>query len=64
MLQDSKLFQKRIEDYSIFEKVHELKHYLNQQNRGLLMRTNEETDMEQIFVDLLRSEKAANLYNL
>jgi len=28
------------------------------------MRTNEETDMEQIFIDLLRSEKAASLYNL
>ena len=50
---DSKLFQKRIENYSIVESISALKKYVSESNRSILMRTKDEIEMEQILIDLL-----------
>jgi predicted metal-binding protein len=54
---ESKIYQKKMPCYKIFEDIDEFKKYIKRNNPSLLMRTKDDDEMEEILIDIIQSEK-------
>lgn len=53
LLIGSRLYQRRIDSYKLLEDINELKAYIKLHMRSLLLRSADESEMEQILIDCI-----------